>query len=102
MSEAYESVLEANLDEENHRKLMAICNPDMHRFVADAVELCDPAFVFVCTDSTEDIGYIRKKAIEVGEEKPLAIEGHTIHFDGPRDLGRDRQVTRYLVPRGTR
>jgi phosphoenolpyruvate carboxykinase (GTP) len=32
------------------------------------------------------------------EEAGLAIQGHTVHFDGPEDQGRDREVTRYLVP----
>ncbi|HOJ40206.1 MAG TPA: phosphoenolpyruvate carboxykinase (GTP), partial [bacterium] len=28
------------------------------------------------------------------------IPGHTVHFDGMEDQGRDREVTRYLVPAG--
>jgi phosphoenolpyruvate carboxykinase (GTP) len=63
------------------------------------VELCDPSSVFVCTDSPADIRYIREQAIALGEETPLAIEGHTVHFDGIEDQGRDREVTKYLVPK---
>jgi phosphoenolpyruvate carboxykinase (GTP) len=40
-------------------------------------------------------------AIVTGEESAaLAIPGHTFHFDGPHDQGRDRSVTKLLVPRG--
>jgi len=40
-------------------------------------------------------------AIVAGEESAaLAIPGHTFHFDGPYDQGRDREVTRFLVPKG--
>jgi len=92
-------VLQGKLNDENRHKLIQLQNPELHRFVADAVRLCDPDSVFVCTDSVEDIDCIRREAVETGEEKPLAIEGHTIHFDGPRDLGRDRQQTKYLVPK---
>ncbi len=28
------------------------------------------------------------------------MQGHTVHFDGEYDQGRDRQATKYLVPRG--
>ncbi|MBY8981293.1 MAG: phosphoenolpyruvate carboxykinase (GTP), partial [Candidatus Lokiarchaeota archaeon] len=31
----------------------------------------------------------------------LKIKGHTVHFDGTEDQGRDRKATKYLVPRGT-
>jgi phosphoenolpyruvate carboxykinase (GTP) len=87
-------------DAANYQKLMAIKNEHLHAFVADAVELCRPARVFVCTDSAEDIAYVRHQAIDSREETPLATEGHTVHFDGPGDLGRDREVTRYMVPDG--
>ena len=40
-------------------------------------------------------------AIVSGEESAaLDIPGHTFHFDGPHDQGRDRAVTKLLVPKG--
>ncbi|MEO0226256.1 MAG: phosphoenolpyruvate carboxykinase, partial [candidate division WOR-3 bacterium] len=40
-------------------------------------------------------------AIVSGEESAaLAIPGHTFHFDGYYDQGRDREVTKFLVPKG--
>ena len=49
------------------------------------------------TDAAEDIAYLRNLAIKNGEEKKLKMEGHTIHFDGYFDQGRDKPHTRYLL-----
>lgn len=95
----YRTVLRSRLEGRNYEKLMAVDSPELHRFIAEVVELCDPSSVFVCTDSPADIRYIREQAIALGEEMPLAIEGHTVHFDGIEDQGRDREVTKYLVPK---
>jgi len=92
-------LLKENLTAENYNKLATLANPKVHEFVADAIELCRPASVFVCTDSAEDIDYIREMAIKSGEERPLNTPGHTCHFDGYTDQGRDREVTKYLVPK---
>jgi len=93
-------VLRARLDRKNLDKLLALRNEALHRFVAESLERCDPASVFVCTDAPEDVAYIREGAIARGEETPLKIPGHTIHYDGPSDQGRDKAATKYLVPRG--
>ena len=78
---------------------MAIANPGLHAFIADAVDLCEPETVWVSTDSPEDVEHTRRMAVELAEERPLAMDGHTIHFDGMEDQGRDREVTKYLVPK---
>ena len=95
-----EAILRKSMDEKNFERLMAIKNPKLHKFIAEVIELCQPSSVFICTDSEEDLRYIREQAIALGEEKPLAVEGHTVHFDGPKDQGRDREATKYLVPKG--
>ena len=92
------NLLRERMDAGNFEKLAALQNPKLHRFVADAVELCDPQDVFICSDDPADIALVRRRSVELGEEAPLAIKGHTVHFDGPKDQGRDREVTRYLVP----
>ncbi|MFX1298616.1 MAG: phosphoenolpyruvate carboxykinase (GTP), partial [Promethearchaeota archaeon] len=51
-----------------------------------------------------DIEYVRKRAIELGEEDKLTLEGHTIHFDGfftmnNHDQARDKENTQVLVPK---
>ncbi len=92
------NILESRLDEKDLKKLMAINNQSVLAFVADAIELCNPGSVWVSSDSPEDVEYNRRMAATVKEEKPLKVQGHTIHFDGMHDQGRDREVTKYLVP----
>jgi phosphoenolpyruvate carboxykinase (GTP) len=91
-------LLRTALDAENYRRLESLRNPALEAFVADAVALCEPESVWVSTDAPEDIEYSRRMALEMGEERPLATPGHTVHFDGAEDQGRDREVTKYLVP----
>ncbi len=93
-------MLKARLGAENHRKLSRIDNPEFHQFIAKYVELCNPDTIFVCTDSPEDIRYIRQEAIRTGEETELAMEGHTVHFDGYYDQARDKKNTKFLLPPG--
>ena len=94
----YEETLRKRLPKADYEKLMAIPIPRVHEFVADTIELCDPKAVIVQDDSDEGRAETRRKALETREEAPLAIEGHTVHFDGTSDQGRDREVTKYLVP----
>jgi phosphoenolpyruvate carboxykinase (GTP) len=90
--------LKKRLDATDYAKLMAVAVPRVHEFVADAIELCQPDRIAILDDSAESMAVTRRRAIEAREEARLAIEGHTIHYDGPEDQGRDREVTKYLVP----
>ena len=81
-------------------KLEAIGNRALNAFIADAVALCRPASVKVCSDDPEDARAIRRRAIETCEEAPLLTRGHTVHFDGRSDQGRDKDATKYLLPQG--
>jgi phosphoenolpyruvate carboxykinase (GTP) len=101
MLEKHAKILKGKTDADSLAKLAALNNEKLHAFVADAVVLCQPTTVKVCGDSAADVDYIRRKAIENHEESPLAPPGHTVHFDNyPGDQGRDKEVTRYLVPAG--
>ena len=91
-------LLKEKLTSENYDRLMAVDNLKIHQFVADAIELTNPEKVFICTDSEEDVKHVRQMAVESREEGPLETPGHTYHFDGPSDQGRDRKATKYLVP----
>jgi len=101
MLEKYLKELKQRMDEDNYHKLSQIKHPKVIEFINEAVSLCNPEKIFICSDSFDDIAYIRKMAIETGEEKPLKIEGHTYHFDGIYDQGRDRESTKFLVPKGS-
>ncbi len=88
------------LGTDNYQKLARINNPKLNQFIWKYVDLCNPASVFVCTDSPRDIQYIRDAAIGNKEEAELAKEGHTIHFDGINDQARDKKTTKFLLPSG--
>jgi len=97
----YLEALQPKLTPKDFEKLAAIDNPNVHEFIAKANDLCHPEKIFICSDAPEDIAYVRKQAIVTGEEQAiLTMQGHTVHFDGEKDQGRDRQNTKYLVPRG--
>ncbi len=91
--------LKTKLVEKDYKKLVRINNTKLYRFISKYVVLCNPDKVFVCTDSQEDIQYIRKTAVRNGEEKELSIDGHTIHFDGYYDQARDKKNTKFLLPK---
>jgi len=97
----YHEALKTRMSELDYQKLYAIRNPKVHQFVAEAAELCNPEKIFLCSDTTEEVAHIRRMAVASGEESAtLTILGHTFHFDGPYDQGRDRVVTKFLVPKG--
>jgi phosphoenolpyruvate carboxykinase (GTP) len=100
MSVKFEKILKLKLDDLQFQKLMAIDNLKVQAFLAEYIGLLDPENVFVCTDSDADLQTIRDKAVESGEEKRLATEGHTIHFDGYKDQARDKAHTQFLLPKG--
>lgn len=81
-------------------RLEALENPYVMEIVERFVDLCEPSRVLVVTDDPEEIAYIRRMAIEKGEEIRLRLEGHTVHFDGYYDQGRDRASTAVLMPGG--
>ncbi|MCD6434175.1 MAG: phosphoenolpyruvate carboxykinase (GTP) [Candidatus Diapherotrites archaeon] len=82
------------------KKLVKIDNPELHKFVKKYILLCNPDKIFVNSGTTEDIKYIKRRAIELAEEKELKIKGHTVHFDGYYDQARDKQRTKILLQRG--
>ncbi len=97
----YLEALQPKLSAHDFKKLSAIDNPNVHEFIAKENDLCQPKEIFICSDSIEDIAHVRKQAIASGEEQAiLSLPGHTVHFDGEYDQGRDRQATKYLVPKG--
>ncbi|MFH1379931.1 MAG: phosphoenolpyruvate carboxykinase (GTP) [bacterium] len=97
MTEKLITLLETKCTQENLDKLIALKNPVLMEFIATYAELCNPRSIFVRTDAAEEARYIADKAQEQKEEIPLAINGHTAHFDGYFDQGRDKANTRFLM-----
>jgi phosphoenolpyruvate carboxykinase (GTP) len=96
----YLEALRPKMSEECYEKLCAIKNHKVYEFIAKSSDLGNCEKIFICGDSAEDIAHVRQQAIATGEETVLKLKGHTVHFDGIHDQGRDRQATKYLVPRG--
>jgi phosphoenolpyruvate carboxykinase (GTP) len=97
----YLEILQAKLTQDDFKKLSAIDNQEVHQAICKSVEICNPDTIFICSDTPDEVAHIRNMAIVTGEESAaLTIPGHTFHFDGPHDQGRDRRVTKLLVPEG--
>ncbi|MGA2682635.1 MAG: phosphoenolpyruvate carboxykinase (GTP) [Candidatus Bathyarchaeia archaeon] len=97
----YLEALQPKLSDADFKRLSTIDNPNVHEFIAKESDLCQPKDIFICSDSAEDLAHVLKMAISSGEEQAiLTLPGHTVHFDGEYDQGRDRQATKYLVPKG--
>lgn len=100
MAEQATTTLRNRLGEEGYQKVAKISNSRLDEFLAKYIELCNPEKVFVCSDSPEDLRYVREATIRNAEEIPLALEDHTIHFDAYGDQGRDKEHTDILVTKG--
>ena len=85
------------MDKINLGKLEELNNQYVVNVIQEAIQLCKPLKVTIITDSKEDIAYVRELALNNGEEKKLKRAGHTIHFDGYYDQGRDKANTKYLL-----
>jgi phosphoenolpyruvate carboxykinase (GTP) len=90
----------SQLDEESLVRLQTIQNEHVITIVKKYVDILQPDTIKVITDAEEDFQYIREKSIELGEESPLEIPGHTYHFDGFHDQARDVQNTKILINPG--
>ena len=88
------------LDEASLKRLNELNNRYVLEIVEKYVKLCKPLKVTVLDDSKESLDYVRKLAVKNKEETPLKMKGHTTHFDGYNDQGRDLQNTRVLLPKG--
>ena len=88
------------IDEINLKKLEALNNPHVMKIIGEYVSIVKPAKVTVITDIEQDVVYIKQRALENGEETPLATPGHTAHFDGYFDQGRDKENTKILISKG--
>jgi phosphoenolpyruvate carboxykinase (GTP) len=96
-----DEILKSRLDTKSVKKLAALNNTSLNERIADAISKFQPDSVFVSTGSPEDLQHVREQAISRGEEKPLNMSGHTLHYDGYEDQGRDPANTKFLVSGGT-
>ena len=97
---AAQQVFKGKMDAANLDKLKPIQNPDVLKKMANAIVLCDPDSVFIDTGSATDRQFIRELSLKKGEESPLPMEGHTIHFDLKQEQGRIIDRTFYIYNDG--
>ena len=90
-------VFSEKVDDENREKLAGIKTEAALLKIANAIAVCQPDKVVVLMGSKEDAEFVKKYSIEKGEEAPLAIDGHTIHYDLPQDQARLVKQTFYIV-----
>lgn len=90
-------LFEQRLDSEHLQRLAAITNEEALLKIANAIAMCAPDRIYIHTGSDEDCAAVRRMGLEKGEEQPLAIPGHTIHFDLPEDQGRMVDQTFYIA-----
>ncbi len=81
---AAQVIFNDKIDSENKSKLEKITNEEALIKIANAISVCQPDNVFINTGSAEDVQWIRDYSLRQGEEKKLARDGHTIHFDLPK------------------
>jgi len=90
-------VFESKMDSEHLTRIQQIKIPDAILKIANAIVLCDPDKVFINTGSEADRQYIRELSIQKGEEAPLPMKGHTIHYDLKEEQGRIIDRTFYIA-----
>jgi len=91
------SLFEEKLDETHLARLSRIGNEEALLKIANAIAFCQPDAVYITTGSPEDMQAIRQMSLDKGEERPLAMKDHTIHFDLPEEQGRIVDRTFYIV-----
>lgn len=90
-------LLEKKLDKTHLERLLKIKNHDALLKIVNAIAMCDPDSVFINTGSKEDRQFIKELSIKKGEEAPLPMKDHTIHFDLKEEQGRIVDRTFYIA-----
>jgi phosphoenolpyruvate carboxykinase (GTP) len=95
--EKAKTIFEQYMEEKHLTRILKIKNSEVLIRIANSIVLCNPSSIFVNTGSSEDLKFINDLSIEKGEETPLAMEGHTIHFDLAGEQGRIVDRTYYIA-----
>ncbi|HEC34288.1 MAG TPA: phosphoenolpyruvate carboxykinase (GTP) [Chloroflexi bacterium] len=94
------ALFEARCDQETVAKLSRITNEEALLKIANAISMMRPDRVFVNTGSDEDMQRVRIMSLAKGEERPVAMKDHTVHFDLPHEQARIIDRTYYIVNEG--
>lgn len=91
------AVFEKHMDAVNLENIRKINCAEALLKIANAIVVCRPDDIFVNTGSAADVQKVRDLAIQKGEESPLAMPDHTIHFDLAKEQGRIIDRTYYIA-----
>lgn len=91
------AVFRQYMDDEQLSRILKIEHPEVLKRIANSIVLCNPSAVFVNTGSPGDRKFISEMALAKGEESPLAMDGHTIHYDLAQEQGRIVDRTYYIA-----
>ena len=94
------ALFELRCDQEDVTKLSKITNEEALLKIANAISMTNPDAVFVNTGSDTDVQKVREMSLRKGEEQPLAMKDHTIHFDLDQEQARIIDRTFYIVNEG--
>jgi phosphoenolpyruvate carboxykinase (GTP) len=98
--EQAKKLFEEKFDSEHLARLLRIKNSDVLLKIANAIVMCQPDSIYVNTGSEEDKEFIKQWSIEKGEETPLPMQDHTIHYDLKEEQGRIVDRTYYIANEG--
>ena len=94
------AIFKEKMDKANLAKMDKIKNSEVRLKIANSIAMCQPDSVFVNTGSEADRQWVRDLALKKGEEKPLKMKDHTIHYDLKDEQGRIIDRTFYIVNDG--
>jgi phosphoenolpyruvate carboxykinase (GTP) len=92
-----QALFERHCDQESLDKLSRIKNVEALLKIANAISMIEPDDVFVNTGSPGDRERVRIMSLAKGEERPVAMKDHTLHFDLPQEQARIIDRTYYIV-----
>jgi phosphoenolpyruvate carboxykinase (GTP) len=95
--EEAEALFEARCDPDSLAKLSKITNEKAILKIANAIAMIDPDDIFVNTGTKADRQRVRVMSLAKGEECPVAMKDHTVHFDLPQEQARIIDRTYYIV-----
>lgn len=90
-------ILQNLLDAQGQLVLDYLNSKKISALVTEYAALCNPSSIKIIANSEDDRAYIKKRAMDLGEEIPMIMPGHSAHFDGPTDLARDKAKTKVLT-----
>ena len=96
-ADAARQLLADRLTTEQFERMGKISHPEVLLKIANAIAMCQPDQVFINTGSAADQQFIRDLSLKKGEEAPLPMSGHTIHFDLKEEQGRIIDRTFYIA-----